>query len=140
MSMINYASREINCKIVYYGPGLCGKTTNLEYIFEKVAPNTRGGGVSHAVADDLARLLRAIPEFVERHREEVDSAESLADDIRRSSTYTCVAWSPVGASAFIQLTGLARMRKRAQTPALRALASLRKNPFSYAASRASTRR
>ena len=42
MSMINYASREINCKIVYYGPGLCGKTTNLEYVYEKVAPNTRG--------------------------------------------------------------------------------------------------
>ena len=32
MTFINYASREINCKIVYYGPGLCGKTTNLQYI------------------------------------------------------------------------------------------------------------
>ena len=42
MSMINYASREINCKIVYYGPGLGGKTTNLEYVYEKVAPTTRG--------------------------------------------------------------------------------------------------
>ena len=30
MTFINYASREINCKIVYYGPGLCGKTTNLQ--------------------------------------------------------------------------------------------------------------
>ena len=40
MSMINYASREINCKIVYYGPGLGGKTTNLEYVYEKVAPST----------------------------------------------------------------------------------------------------
>ena len=36
MSMINYASREINCKIVYYGPGLGGKTTNLEYVYGKV--------------------------------------------------------------------------------------------------------
>ena len=35
MSMINYASREINCKLVYYGPGLGGKTTNLEYIYRK---------------------------------------------------------------------------------------------------------
>ena len=35
MSFINYASREINCKIVYYGPGLCGKTTNLQYIYQK---------------------------------------------------------------------------------------------------------
>ena len=33
MSMINYASREINCKIVYYGPGLGGKTTNLEIVY-----------------------------------------------------------------------------------------------------------
>jgi len=33
MSFINYSSREINCKIVYYGPGLCGKTTNLQYIY-----------------------------------------------------------------------------------------------------------
>ena len=42
MSMINYASREINCKIVYYGPGLGGKTTNLEHVYKKVAPDTRG--------------------------------------------------------------------------------------------------
>ena len=37
MSFINYLSREINCKIVYYGPGLCGKTTNLQYIYN-IAP------------------------------------------------------------------------------------------------------
>ena len=41
MSMINYASREINCKIVYYGTGLGGKTTNLEYIYSRVNPDTR---------------------------------------------------------------------------------------------------
>ena len=35
MSFINYAAREINCKVVYYGPGLCGKTTNLQYIYER---------------------------------------------------------------------------------------------------------
>ena len=42
MTFINYASREINCKIVYYGPGLCGKTTNLQYIFDSTAPQARG--------------------------------------------------------------------------------------------------
>jgi GTPase SAR1 family protein len=42
MTFINYASREINCKIVYYGPGLCGKTTNLQYIFDSTAPQSRG--------------------------------------------------------------------------------------------------
>ena len=41
MTFINYASREINCKIVYYGPGLCGKTTNLQYIYEKTNPNAK---------------------------------------------------------------------------------------------------
>jgi signal recognition particle receptor subunit beta len=39
--MINYASREINCKIVYYGPGLGGKTTNLEHVYGKVKPAER---------------------------------------------------------------------------------------------------
>ena len=38
MSMINYASREINCKIVFYGPGLGGKTTNLQYIHRRLDP------------------------------------------------------------------------------------------------------
>ena len=64
MSMINYASREINCKIVYYGPGLGGKTTNLEHVYGKVSPDTRGKLISlatetrpviHDLAVDLAR-------------------------------------------------------------------------------------
>ena len=46
MSMINYASREINCKLVYYGPGLGGKTTNLEHVYNKVAPASRGKMIS----------------------------------------------------------------------------------------------
>jgi len=46
MSFINYMAREINCKIVYYGPGLCGKTTNLQYIYEKTNPTVRGKLIS----------------------------------------------------------------------------------------------
>jgi len=46
MSFINYAAREINCKIVYYGPGLGGKTTNLQYIFNQTHPQHRGKMVS----------------------------------------------------------------------------------------------
>ena len=46
MSFINYAAREINCKIVYYGPGLGGKTTNLQYIFNQTASQNRGTMVS----------------------------------------------------------------------------------------------
>jgi mutual gliding-motility protein MglA len=55
MSMINYASREINCKLVYYGPGLGGKTTNLEYVYNKVSPDTRGKLIS--LATDQERTL-----------------------------------------------------------------------------------
>lgn len=42
MTFINYSAREINCKVVYYGPGLCGKTTNLKYIFDNSTVETRG--------------------------------------------------------------------------------------------------
>ena len=61
MSMINYASREINCKIVYYGPGLGGKTTNLEYIYEKVAPNTRGKLISLATETERTLFFDFLP-------------------------------------------------------------------------------
>ena len=46
MTFINYAAREINCKIVYYGPGLCGKTANLQYVFAATKPESRGKMIS----------------------------------------------------------------------------------------------
>jgi signal recognition particle receptor subunit beta len=55
MSFINYAAREINVKIVFYGPGLCGKTTNLQYIFEKSSPQQKGKLIS--LATETARTL-----------------------------------------------------------------------------------
>ncbi len=55
MSLINYASREINCKIVYYGPGLGGKTTNIKYIYSKISPGIRGKLIS--LATELDRTL-----------------------------------------------------------------------------------
>ncbi len=61
MSMINYASREINCKIVYYGPGLGGKTTNLEFVYKKVAPNTRGKMVSLATETERTLFFDFLP-------------------------------------------------------------------------------
>ncbi len=61
MSMINYASREINCKIVYYGPGLGGKTTNLEFIYNKVAPNTRGKLISLATETERTLFFDFLP-------------------------------------------------------------------------------
>ena len=61
MSMINYASREINCKIVYYGPGLGGKTTNLEHIYKKVAPGTRGKLISLATESERTLFFDFLP-------------------------------------------------------------------------------
>jgi len=61
MSMINYASREINCKIVYYGPGLGGKTTNLEIIYGKVQPDTRGKLISLATETERTLFFDFLP-------------------------------------------------------------------------------
>lgn len=61
MSMINYASREINCKLVYYGPGLGGKTTNLEYVYGKVSPETRGKLISLATEQERTLFFDFLP-------------------------------------------------------------------------------
>ncbi len=59
--MINYASREINCKIVFYGPGLGGKTTNLEYVYGKVSPSTRGKLISLATETERTLFFDFLP-------------------------------------------------------------------------------
>jgi mutual gliding-motility protein MglA len=61
MTFINYASREINCKIVYYGPGLCGKTTNIQWIFEQANPEKRGKLVSLATETDRTLFFDFLP-------------------------------------------------------------------------------
>ncbi len=61
MSFINYSSREINCKIVYYGPGLCGKTTNLKFIFAKTSPAARGKMISLATETDRTLFFDFLP-------------------------------------------------------------------------------
>jgi signal recognition particle receptor subunit beta len=61
MSFINYSSREINCKIVYYGPGLCGKTTNLQYIYGKTAPDSKGKMISLATETERTLFFDFLP-------------------------------------------------------------------------------
>ncbi len=61
MSFINYLSREINCKLVYYGPGLCGKTTNLQYIYDKTNPNSKGKLISLATETDRTLFFDFLP-------------------------------------------------------------------------------
>ena len=61
MSLINYSSREINVKIVYYGPGLCGKTTNIQYIYDKVTPETKGKLITLATEMDRTLFFDFLP-------------------------------------------------------------------------------
>ncbi|MEE2662573.1 MAG: GTPase domain-containing protein [Myxococcota bacterium] len=61
MSFINYSSREINCKIVYYGPGLCGKTTNLQYIYGKTNPDVKGKMISLATETERTLFFDFLP-------------------------------------------------------------------------------
>ena len=61
MTFINYASREINCKIVYYGPGLCGKTTNLQHIYDSTAANSKGKLISLATETDRTLFFDFMP-------------------------------------------------------------------------------
>lgn len=61
MSFINYSAREINCKIVYYGPGLCGKTTNLQYIYGSTAEKARGKMISLATETERTLFFDFLP-------------------------------------------------------------------------------
>jgi mutual gliding-motility protein MglA len=61
MAFINYAGREISCKIVYYGPGLCGKTTNVRYIYERTNENLRGRLISLDTDTDRTLFFDFLP-------------------------------------------------------------------------------
>ncbi len=61
MSFINYAAREINCKVVYYGPGLCGKTTNLQFIHQNLPETVKGKMLSLATKTDRTLFFDFLP-------------------------------------------------------------------------------
>jgi signal recognition particle receptor subunit beta len=61
VSFINYAAKEINCKLVYYGPGLCGKTTNLHQIYARVDPNAKGKLISLATETERTLFFDFLP-------------------------------------------------------------------------------
>ena len=61
MVSINYAFREISCKIVFYGPGLSGKTTNLQYVHQKVPGKTKGELISLATDADRTLYFDFLP-------------------------------------------------------------------------------
>ncbi|MBI2609450.1 MAG: GTPase domain-containing protein [Deltaproteobacteria bacterium] len=68
MSFINYNTKEINCKIVYYGPGLSGKTTNLQYIYNRTNPATKGKMISLATQTERTLFFDFLPLSVGKMR------------------------------------------------------------------------
>ena len=61
MSLVNFTTREITCKIVYYGPGRSGKTTNLHYVYQRVPDQRRGRMVSLATQTDRTLFFDFLP-------------------------------------------------------------------------------
>ena len=61
MSLVNFTTREITCKIVYYGPGRSGKTTNLQYVYSQVPSDRRGQMVSLATQTDRTLFFDFLP-------------------------------------------------------------------------------
>ena len=61
MVLFNHATREMTAKIVYYGPGLCGKTTNLQHIYDKTNPNAKGKLISLATETDRTLFFDFLP-------------------------------------------------------------------------------
>jgi signal recognition particle receptor subunit beta len=61
MVFFNWATMQMAAKIVYYGPGLCGKTSNLSFIYAKTAPNSRGEMVSLETESDRTLFFDLLP-------------------------------------------------------------------------------
>jgi signal recognition particle receptor subunit beta len=61
MSFINYATKEINCKIIYFGPGLSGKTTNVQYVYENTQSESRGKLVTLSTENERTLFFDFLP-------------------------------------------------------------------------------
>jgi mutual gliding-motility protein MglA len=68
MSFINYAAKEINCKVIYFGPGLSGKTTNIQYIYEQAQAESRGKLVTLSTENERTLFFDFLPLAVGDHR------------------------------------------------------------------------
>lgn len=61
MSFVNYVNKEVNCKIVYYGPGLGGKTTNIQYVYQKTSGDTKGNMISLNTENERTLFFDFLP-------------------------------------------------------------------------------
>jgi hypothetical protein len=61
MSFVNYVTKEVNCKIVYYGPGLGGKTTNIQYVYQKTSGDNKGNIISLNTENERTLFFDFLP-------------------------------------------------------------------------------
>jgi signal recognition particle receptor subunit beta len=61
MSFVNYHTKEVNCKIVYYGPGLGGKTTNIQYVYQKTSSDNKGRMVTLNTENERTLFFDFLP-------------------------------------------------------------------------------
>ncbi|WP_457568808.1 GTP-binding protein [Desulfurobacterium sp.] len=61
MPLINFATKEINCKIVYYGPGLSGKTANIKWIYDHIRPENKGELITLATETERTLFFDFVP-------------------------------------------------------------------------------
>lgn len=61
MSFVNYVNKEVNCKIVYYGPGLGGKTTNIQYVYQKTSGDSKGNIISLNTENERTLFFDFLP-------------------------------------------------------------------------------
>lgn len=61
MSFVNYVTKEVNCKIVYYGPGLGGKTTNIQYVYQKTSGDNKGSIISLNTENERTLFFDFLP-------------------------------------------------------------------------------
>lgn len=61
MSFVNYQTKEVNCKIVFYGPGMGGKTTNIQYVYKKTAGDARGDMISLSTENERTLFFDFLP-------------------------------------------------------------------------------
>jgi signal recognition particle receptor subunit beta len=61
MSFVNYVTKEVNCKIVYYGPGLGGKTTNIQYVYQKTSGDSKGNMITLSTENERTLFFDFLP-------------------------------------------------------------------------------
>ena len=61
MPFVNFATKEINCKLVYYGPGLSGKTTNIKWIYDHIKPENKGEMITLATETERTLFFDFVP-------------------------------------------------------------------------------